>query len=406
MLTDLACRRAVCPVDKPYARFSDSGGLYLEVSSAGGKSWRWKYRHEGKEKRLTIGRYPAVSVQDARRARDEARDTLARGIDPSAQKQREGAAVAVAEASKFEAVARRWHAKWGADKNVKYAAQVITRLEADIFAALGARDIRTLTAPDFVLAVKKVEARGAGESARRLLETSGRIMRFAVAEGLADRDPTKDVSPVDVFMPRQEVNHARVGLEAFPRLLRDMVAYQGTWQTRAAMQLMAMTFVRTSELIGARWQEFDGDMWLIPPERMKKGRVHAVPLSRQAMEVLAILRGSSRPDRVTGEWYLFPGKKDPLKCMSNNTILKALERMGYKHVMTGHGYRGVASTALNEFGFRHDVIEEQLSHLDPSKKRRAYNHAKYMPERRKMMQSWSDQLDEWRWSGVFMPMVV
>jgi integrase len=214
-------------------------------------------------------------------------------------------------------------------------------------------------------------------------------MRYAVAHGLAERNPVADVKPGDVLRARRQINYARIKVSDLPELLRRIDAYQGSPYTRLAMKLMLLTFVRTGELIGARWQEFDLERaeWKIPAERTKSRREHLVPLSRQAVEVLLTLHEIRRGD------LLFPGEREASTPMSNNTILKALERMGYKGRMTGHGFRGIASTALNEMGYRPDVIEAQLAHIEVSRVRAAYNHAQYLPERKEMMQAWADHVD-------------
>jgi len=390
MLTDIACRKAVCPAGRAWLRLSDSGGLYLEISAAGGKSWRWKYRHDGKEKRLTIGRYPAIGVQDARRARDDARARLVDGVDPGAGRRRP---VPTGGEFAFEAIARRWHAGWSRNKSAKYAANVLARFEAYVFPDIGPCSVADLRGPDFVRVVKAIERTGAEEVARRVLESCKRVMRYAATEGAADRNTAADVMPVDVFMPRERENYARVDVAELPLLLRKIDNYPHAGLTRAALQMMAMTFVRTSELNGMRWGEIEGDLWTIPRERMKAKRPHIVPLARQALAVLDGLRVLREPERCTGDWLVFPGIRNHAKPMSNGTILKALDILGYKGVMTGHGFRGVASTQLNEMGFRHDVIEAQLAHIDPDRTRAAYNHAKYLPERREMMQRWADWLE-------------
>lgn len=423
-LTDTECRNAKCPEGRPLVRLADSGGLYLEVTATGSKLWRWKYRHAGKEKRLALGIYPAVPlasrsdapaaggiVKGARQLRDEARALLLAGTDPSeARKDAKRAIMASAETA-FEPVARTWWAAWKATKTSRYAANVMSRLEADAFPELGHRPVATLTAAHFIAMSKKIEARGAAELARRSLQTCGLVMRWAVAHNLADRNPVQDVKPSDFLKPRTVENFARVGAAELPDLLRKMAGYEGATATRAALALMALTFVRTSELIEARWQEFDLDAaeWIIPAERIgRKGaqgkrRPHIVPLSRQALEVLGTLQASRGADRCTGPALLFPGERDHDKPMSNGTILMALKRMGYAGRMTGHGFRGIASTALNEMGYRWDVIEAQLSHVEGNKVRAAYNHAQYLDERRELMQGWAAYLDAVRQSGKVIP---
>lgn len=432
-LTDTECRNAKCPEGRAYVRLADSGGLYLEVSQPGpkrpngSKLWRWKYRHGGKEKLLALGPYPEIplasrtdtpkgggsarTVKGARQLRDEARALLAEGIDPGeARKDAKQAKLAEHETA-FEAVARRWWADWKANKTERYADYVLKRLEADAFPELGHKPVASLTAPAFVRMAKKVDARGAGELARRVLETCGQVMRWAVAHGLTERNPVAEVKPGDVLKPRTVENFARVGAAELPELMRQINAYRGGVFTRLALLLMAHTFVRTSELIGAQWREFDLDAaeWTIPPERKgRKGkqgerRPHLVPLSPQAVAVLRLLQTARGVDRCKGELLLFPGERDHDKPMSDNTILKALERMGYKGRMTGHGFRGVASTALNEMGFRVDVIEAQLSHVEGNRVRAAYNHAQYLDERRELMAAWSDYLDTVQRTGKVIP---
>ena len=232
-------------------------------------------------------------------------------------------------------------------------------------------------------------------------------MRYAVAHGIADRNPVADVKPGDVLRARRQVNFSRIKVEELPELLRKIMAYGGSVYTRLALQMMALTFVRTNELVGARWQEFDLDAaeWRIPAERTKSRREHLVPLSRQTLEVLRTLHaGHGGEDRCSGPALLFPGERDRSRPMSNNTILKALERMGYKGRMTGHGFRGVASTALNEIGYRPDVIEAQLAHVEENRVRAAYNHARYVEERRELMQQWADYLDAVRQAGRVIPL--
>ncbi|MCY1169350.1 Prophage integrase IntA [compost metagenome] len=398
-LTDTACKNAKCPGGKTRARFSDSGGLYLEVVPSGGKHWRWKYRFGGKEKRLVLGSYPEVSLLSARRARDDAKLQLKAGIDPVAVKQDKKRAARVSQANTFESVARAWHEHWKGPISPRHAAYVLRRLEADVFPEIGARPISDLTAPILLAIAKKVEKRGAVDIAKRAWQTCGQIFRFAVANGLIERNPANDVRPSDALKARKKKHYARIEPKELPELLRKIEAYQGTPATRLAMKLMALTFVRTGELIGARWDEFDiqASEWRIPKERMKMETPHIIPLSSQALDVLASiheLRGQSG--------LLFQGERDHEKPMSNNTILGALKRMGYAGRMTGHGFRGIASTILHEKGFRHDIIELQLAHQERDEVSAAYNFATYLPQRREMMQNWADHLDELRSNAKFL----
>ena len=399
-LTDTACKKAVCPPDQPRLRLADEKGLYLEATKAG-KYWRWKYRHGGKEKRLALGVYPEVSLAQAREARDDARKVLKAGTDPG-QLRREAKAANVADqANTFEAVARLWWEHWRDGKSPRHADYAIRRLESDVFPALGAMPISTITAKHLTRMAKTVQDRGAIDLAHRVLQMSGQVMRYAVAHDLIERNPATDVKPSDTLKSRRKENYARLGEKELPELLRKIEAYQGGPYTRLAMQLMALTFVRTTELIAARWAEFDLEAaeWRIPPERMKMKTPHIVPLSPQAVEVVKVLHTLSG-----GRVLLFPGERDHDKPMSNNTILKALERMGYKGRMTGHGFRGVASTILHEQGYAHHAIELQLAHQERNEVSAAYNHALYLKERRVMMCAWSDHLDKLRRGADVIPL--
>ena len=400
-LTDTACKKATCPDGRPSVRLADEKALYLEVTAAGGKYWRWKYRHGGKEKRLALGVYPDVSLAQAREARDDARKLLKDGTDPGQLRREAKAASAFDQANTFEAVARLWWDHWRDGKSPRHADYAIKRLEADAFPLLGSRPIASLTAKDLTRMAKAVQERGAIDLAHRVLQMAGQVMRYAVAHDLIERNPATDVKPSDTLKSRRKENYARLGEKELPELLRKIEAYQGGPYTRLAMQLMALTFVRTSELIAARWAEFDlqAAEWRIPPERMKMKTPHIVPLSPQAVEVLKVLHTLSG-----GRELLFPGERDHAKPMSNNTILKALERMGYKGRMTGHGFRGMASTILHEQGYPHHAIELQLAHQERNEVSAAYNHALYLKERRVMMCEWANHLDKLRRGADVVPL--
>lgn len=392
-LTKIECDRAACPVGRPAVRFADEKGMYLEVTAAGGKYWRLKYRHAGKEKRLALGVYPAVSLANARKARDQAREALASGNDPAQLKREAKLYKAAGDASTFEKVARQWWAHWKGPKSPRHADYVLRRLEADVFPALGVRPVASITAPQLLAMAKGIEARGAIDIAKRSLQTCAQILRYAVAHGLIERNPAADVRPADALKPQKKTNYARLDAREMPELLRKIEAYQGSAFTRLAMKLMALTFVRTGELIGARWDEFDFDAaeWRIPADRMKMRTPHIVPLAPQALDVLQALR------TVSGSRALvFPGERDHEKPMSNNTILAALKRMGYAGRMTGHGFRGVASTILHEQGFAHHAIELQLAHQERNSVSASYNHATYLAERRVLMTHWALHLDKLR----------
>lgn len=393
-LTDTVIRKA--RAKHTVYRLTDGGGLYLQITLAGGRLWRWKYRFDGREKLMSFGSYPDVSLSLARERHVEARKLLASGTDPMAERKAEKAA---AENS-FQSIARAWWEHWQDGKNLRHAVQVKRRMEADILPYLGARPIASIEAPELVAMTKAIERRGARDIAKRALETTGQIFRYAIAHGYARRNPASEIRPGDILKSTRKVNYARVDARELPNLLRSIEVYQGTHVTRLALKLMALTFVRTSELIGARWAEFDLEAcrWDIPAERMKMRTPHIVPLARQVLDVLDTLR------TLTGqsEW-LFPGDRNARKSMSNNTILKALERMGYKGRMTGHGFRGLASTVLHEQGFNHEHIELQLAHAPRNAVSAAYNHALYLEPRAKMMQEWADYLEQTQRGGKVLP---
>ena len=387
-LTDLTLK-GLKPEAKPYKK-PDEKGMHVLVTPAGAKLFRWKYRFAGKEKLMSLGQYPEVSLSKARADRDAARLLLKSGTDPMALRKARKEAQAFAVENSFAAVARTWWQNWRAARTSHHADYVLRRLEADVFPSIGARPIAEIEAPELVRMAKAIEARGALEIAKRALQTCGQVFRYAIAHGLASRNPAKDIRPSDVLKSRTVENYARIEAKELPELMRRMDAYNGAATTRLAMKLMAMTFVRTGELIGARWNEFDLEAarWDIPAQRMKMRTPHIVPLSSQAITLLRTLKTVSGHSAL-----LFPGERDHEKPMSNNTILKALERMGYKHRMTGHGFRGIASTVLHEMGFDHAHIELQLAHQERNKVSASYNHATYLPQRAKMMQQWSDYLD-------------
>ena len=410
-LTDTACKKATCPEGRSNLRLADEKALYLEVTAAGGKYWRWKYRHGGKEKRLALGVYPDVSLAQARQARDDARKALKDGTDPGQIKREAKLASAFDQANTFEAVARLWWEHWRDGKSPRHADYALKRLEADAFPVLGNRPIASIKAKDLTQMAKAVQNRGAIDLAHRVLQMAGQVLRYAVAHDLIDRNPAADLKPSDTLKSRRKENYARIDEKELPELLRKIEAYQGGPYTRLAMQLMALTFVRTSELIKARWQDFDlqAAEWRVPGRvndaqgqkvyGMKKENLHIVPLSPQAVEVLKVLHTLSG-----GRVLLFPGERDHDKPMSNNTILMALARMGYKGRMTGHGFRGVASTILHEQGYPHHAIELQLAHQERNQVSASYNHALYLEGRRAMMCDWANHLDKLRRGADVIPL--
>jgi len=317
-LTDTEIRRTKS-AERPY-KLSDSGGLHLLIKPTGGKLWRWKYRFNGAEKLMALGRYPEISLSDARERRDAARKRLANGLDPMAERMAEKTAVKVATEHTFEKIAELWLEHWQGNKSPRHAATTRTRLKVNVYPLLGARPVADVEAMELVQLAKGIERRGASDLAKRILQIVGMVFRYAVAHGYSKRNPATEIRPSDIFKPTRKTNMARIDAKELPALLRAIEVYEGRQLTRMAIKLMALTFVRTSELIGARWEEFDldGRRWSIPASRMKMNTPQIVPLSFQAVEVLELLK------TVSGHHELvFPGEQNPKKPMSNMTILKA-----------------------------------------------------------------------------------
>ena len=393
-LTDTRIRNARPTVKTQ--RLYDSGGLYLEIAVTGGKLWRVKYRFDGKEKRLALGSYPAVTLADARHGRDDAKVLLIKGIDPSAQKKSKKLHDQLVSENTFEVIAREWLGK----QKKKLASATFDKaqwtFETQVFPWLGKSVVSEITPPQLLAVLRRIEARGAHETAHRTKARCGQVFRYAIATGRATRDTSADLR--GALEPVVSKNFAAItDAKKVGELLRAIDAYSGQYVTRCALQLVPLVFVRPGELRKAAWVEFDlkQAQWRIPPERMKMREEHIVPLSNQAIEVLQDLHP------LTGRgMYLFPSLRSPKEPMSENTVNAALRRMGYsKDEMTGHGFRAMASTRLNEMGFKPDVIERQLAHAERNKVRAAYNRAQYLSERIKMMQSWADYLGQLKSGG-------
>lgn len=391
-LSDTKLRNAK-PREKAY-KLADGGGLFLEVMTDGRKLWRFRYfRPSGAENRLGFGTYPEVSLAQARAQRDAARAIVADGRDPGAVKQEERRAARIAAGNSFEAVARDWHATQKGSWNEVYAGKVLASLENDVFPTVGSTPIADIKAPAVLDLLRKVEARGVRDTTKRILQRMRAVFQYGIIYGLCDRNPAADIDSAAALKSEPVQHQARVSPLELPQLLRDIDAYEGDAVTQLALQFMTLTFVRTTELIQARWGEIDEAKaeWRIPADRMKMRDPHIVPLSTQALTVL----GKLHP--ITGHRdFIFYSPRGKTGHISNNTMLYALYRMGYHSRMTGHGFRGVASTELNELGFRPDVIERQLAHVERNKVRAAYNHAQYLAERRQMMQAWAAHLDTLR----------
>ncbi len=386
-LTDAAVRNAK-PQAKAY-KLSDGGGLYLEVLPTGGKSWRMKYRLNGQEKRIVFGLWPDVTLKQARQRRDEARSLVAGGIDPGASIKQEKAE-ARANAVTFEKVAREWLAKISPTWVDSHADKMTRRFEVELFPWLGALPIKDIKAAELLAVIRRIEARGAKDTARRMMQSTGQVFRYAVACGLAERDISADLR--GALPPRNVKHHASVtDPKEVARLLRFIENYTGSFVVRCALRLAPLVFLRPGELRKGEWSEIDFDKaeWRIPAERMKMNEQHLVPLSTQALSILRELH----PLTGSGK-YIFPGRGSAAIPMSENTLNAALRYLGFdKTEMTSHGFRSMASTLLNELGWPHDAIERQLAHGERDTVRAAYNYAQYLPERRRMMQSWGDYLD-------------
>jgi integrase len=370
-------------------KLHDGDGLYLWVYLDGRKYWRMRYWQVDKEKSLSLGVYPKVPLSDARKKRDELRKQLEADLDPSAERKATNQRKKLANVNSFEAVALEWYDKQVHTWVAHHASDVKRRLESNIFPTLGKRPIDQINALELLETIRKIETRGSYDLAHRVLQVCGQVFRYGIATGRCTRNLSTDLR--GALTPHVKKHQSAVRPEELPVLLRAIAKYDeiGDKQTRLALQLLAQTFVRTNELIGAEWAEFDLEnaLWIIPAGRMKMKTEHIVPLARQSLAILAELKEISGSSR-----FVFPGRNRD-KPISNNTMLFALYRMGYKGKMTGHGFRAVASTILNETGFKPDVIERQLAHCERNEVRGAYNRAEYLPERKLMMQHWADYLD-------------
>ncbi|MFM0160666.1 tyrosine-type recombinase/integrase [Paraburkholderia sediminicola] len=389
-LTELQVRKAK-PAEQPY-RLADGKGLYLQVMPNGSRYWRMKYRFDEKEKLASFGVYPEVTLADARKACLAARQLLASGSDPSEQKKQVKRARALKAASSFEAVAREWFESQKDGWTEVYAGKVINSLEIDAFPKIGAKPIADIEAPHILEIMRAIEARGVRETAKRVLQRSRAVFQYGIMTGRCSRNPAADIDAETVLKKGTGVKHmARVKPLEIPQLMRDIADYQGDVVTRLALRFMALTFARTKEMINAEWTEIDEGAreWRIPAERMKMRDPHIVPLPRQALEVLGELRKLNGAQKYV--FYSVQGRnRGPI---SNNTMLFALYRMGYKSRMTGHGFRGIAATVLRELGYSRDVVDRQLAHAERNQVTAAYVHAEYLVERKTMMQHWADYLD-------------
>ena len=404
-LTDVKVRN-----EKPGERqvkLTDGEGMYLLItpagkqSPAGGKCWRLKYRYDGKEKVLALGTYPEVSLADARDKRAAARKLLANGVDPGEVRKAQKAAKLTSAENSFEVVAREWHMKFTPTWTEGHAGTILARLEQNVFPWLGKRPIAEIEAPDVLAALRRIEARGALETAHRVKTICGQVFRYAIATGRAKRDVAADLKGA---MPQADpTRHAAVtDPKEVAGLLRAIDGYKGGFIVRCALRLAPLVFVRPGELRQAEWSEidFEAEQWNIPAERMKMKVAHIVPLSAQALDILRDLQPLTGTSR-----YVFPSGRSYHRCMSENGVNAGLRSLGYdKHTMTGHGFRAMARTILDEvLQVRVDFIEHQLAHTVKDPNGRAYNRTTHLDERRRMMQIWADYLDGLKVGATVLP---
>jgi len=389
-LSDIQVKTAK-PAEKPLRLF-DGGGMYLEISPTGGKLWRMKYRFEGKEKRLSFGIYPGVSLREARDRREEARKQLAQGIDPAAQKKALKAAKAEGNANSFEVVAREWFDKFKTTRTEGHTSKIIARLERDIFPWLGAQPIASISAPDVLAVLRRIEDRGAIETAHRAKGDISMVMRYGISTGRATRDPCPDLK--GALAPSVPKHFAAiVEPKEVGSFLRTMDGYTGTLMVRVALKLAPLLFCRPGELRHMKWSQIDLEAaeWRYTASKTKTD--HLVPLARQAVDSLREIHP------LTGRHeYVFAGY-DPKRPMSGNTVNAALRRMGFdtQREITGHGFRAMARTILAEqLHVKPEVIEHQLAHKVADPLGAAYNRTKFLKERKEMMQQWADYLDKLR----------
>lgn len=388
-LCDLDCRHAK-PKNKAY-RLHDSGGLYLDVKITGKKIWRLKYKFYGKEKLLTIGEYPKVTLIIAREKRDHAKEKLVTGIDPAQEKQEQKKQARFKQTQTFELVATEWYEYNLSTWSPNHAKHILSRLKQNVFSEIGNYPIAKVTIQDLLACLRKVEEREANEMARRILQMMGQVMRYAVITGRAERDITVDLK--GALKKYKKGHYAAIDSNELPQLLKAINKNDARLfkQTIIAIKLIMLTFVRTSELTNATWKEFNLEKaeWHIPAERMKMRLPHFVPLSKQVLELLKELKQAFGKSE-----YLLPSVVRHDKPISNNTILSGLSRLGYHKIMTGHGFRALAMSTIKEkLNYRHEVVDRQLAHQPRNKVDQAYDRAKFTSERTKMMQEWADYID-------------
>jgi len=397
-LSDIEVRKAKSTEKRQ--RLFDGGGLYLEVTPAGGKLWRLKYRFDGKEKLLSLGTYPEVGLKEARKRREDGRQQIAEGYDPGVQRKAVKQARKLAALNTVEATARAWLEHRGSAWVERTRTIALASLENDVFPVIGDRPINAIQPTDIRKLVQGIEARGAGETAGRVFQRLKAIFRYAITHDLIGTDPTYPLKPAEIFKPRKVQHRAALSERDMPIFLQRLAAYEGDPTTSAALTLLMLTALRPGELRGARWDEIDIDraLWRVPATRMKMKTEHTVPLSKQALDVLETVRPISGRSALVLPSPFYPGKP-----LSDGTLNSALARMGYKGLATAHGFRTLFSTCANEAGWNSDHIEKQLAHEDRDDVRGAYNRAQWLDERTKMMQWWADRIDQLRKGADVIP---
>lgn len=371
-------------------KYFDGAGLFLDLTAAGGRYWRLKYRIAGKEKLLALGVYPAVGLKDARELASQARQAIQSGDDPAEQRKAAKSKAVHESVNTFRAVALEWMEHQSARWEPLTRERIHASLETNVLKALGARPLASIKPLEVMNAVKAVEARGAGEQAGRVLQRVKAIFRWSVIHGRLDSNPMLDLMPAEILKPREVQHRAALDAKELPAFLARLDAYDGDPHTVHALRLLMLTATRPGEVRGARWDEVDMDaaMWTIPAERMKMRQEHRIPLSSQALELLQSMQTLSG-----GRELVFPSPFYPSKPLSENTFNSAMARMGYKNLATAHGFRALFSTVANETGWRADVIERQLAHKERNEVRAAYHRSTYMAERTKLLQWWADYLE-------------
>ena len=403
LLNDIRIR-SLKPADK-IKTFQDGSGLRILVHPNGTKYWQFRYSFEQKQKILAIGTYPEVSLIEARKRAFQCREQLQSEppIDPQAKKQEAKELQLEVKANTFALWSEKWHKHWCTSVSKPHAEYTQRRLDIDINPFIGSKAIASVEIDDIKDAFNACVERGALDMAARVYQIIKSILQFAVEhkkQSHCTHNVALDIKLSANIPHRDRKNYARLSSADFPELLRKIEAYQGDSKTRIALKLMPLVFLRTSELIEAPWSEIEWEnrLWRIPKERMKSDSEHLVPLAHQSIELLKALQ------IVSGHCeFLFPSRFGTDRCMSNNTILKALDSMGYKYEMTGHGFRGMARTELGELGYARDWLEIQLAHLVGDETERAYNKAKFLPQRTQMMQEWADHLDKLRRGAKILP---